>query len=197
MTASGSQEDIENMLGLKRGDNLALNLLMDKWQQPLVHFLVRMTNNHQDAMDLAQETFVRLYQNRRSYRPTGHFSTFLFTIATRLARNRARWRSRHPEVPIDTHTEVRSFDATSSPIDQLQTAGDDPADGLQRKERVEEIRQCVQSLPADLRECLVLYEYHDMSYADIAAVTDCSVKAVENRIYRARKLLKSQLMPES
>ena len=196
MTNAGVQEDVDVMLRLKAGDDQALNQLMDKWQQPLVHFLVRMTNNHRDAMDLAQETFVRLYQSRCSYRSSGKFSTFLFTIATRLARNRARWRSRHPEVCIDTHSEAEEFDAPYNPIDHLQAAGDNPSDGLQRKERVQEIRQVVQQLPVDMRECLVLFEYHGMSYADIAAVSNCSVKAVENRIYRARKMLKSQLMPE-
>src|SRR5688572_13207869 len=93
--------DPELMARLSAGDDLALNALMDRWGGRVAGFLHKMTGQHEAAADLAQETFVKLYQARGRYRPSGNFSTYLFAIASNLARNHARWKSRHPTVSID------------------------------------------------------------------------------------------------
>src|SRR5258705_9351460 len=90
------------MLQLKGGDDLALNELMTRWQVPLVAFIHRYLGSEADALDLAQKTFVRVYQSRKSYKPSAKFSTWLFTIASNLCRNTIRCKHRHPTVPTTT-----------------------------------------------------------------------------------------------
>src|SRR5437016_675884 len=116
------------MLRLKGGDDLALNELMGRWQNPLVSFILRYVGNEQDALDLAQESFVHVYESRNRYRPTAKFSTWLFTIASNLCRNLTRWRERHPTVPlaagrIEDHPDLEMA---------LPASGDTPADNAER-----------------------------------------------------------------
>ena len=93
--------DSELMQCLAGGDDLALNALMQRWRERLASFLYKMTGNVESAADLTQETFVKLYQVRNRYRPDGKFSSFLFAIGVNLARNHARWKSRHPTISLD------------------------------------------------------------------------------------------------
>ena len=89
---------------LAAGHDAALNDLMERHATPVFHFLCRMVGNEDDANDLAQETFVRVFRARASFRPGEKFSTWLFTIAANLARNHFRWRSRHPNVSLEAET---------------------------------------------------------------------------------------------
>src|SRR5258707_5926570 len=86
--------DAELMLRLKNGEDWILNELMTRWQQPLVAFIYRYIGHQTEALDLAQETFVRVYETRRRYAVRGKFSTWLFAIAANLCRNYLRWRQR-------------------------------------------------------------------------------------------------------
>jgi len=145
--------------------------------------------NEEDAADLAQETFVRVYQNRKRFKAGSKFSTWLYTIATNLARTRYRFRARHPEVSLDAET-ARSGGALS---DVLSEDKPTPSERLQGEERAEAVRQALATLPEDLRTPLLLAEYEEKSQAEIAAILDCSPKAVEMRIYRARQQLRVSL----
>ena len=93
--------DVMLMQRLAGGEDLALNELMSRWRERVAAFLLRMVGDHATAMDLTQETFVRLYTSRHSYKPMAAFSTYLFHIAANLARSHARWKSRHPTVPME------------------------------------------------------------------------------------------------
>ena len=101
--------DSELMVRLAGGEDLALNTLMDRWSDRVIAFLFRMTGQREAAVDLAQETFVKLYQARGRYKPQGTFSSWLFAIAANLARNHARWKSRHPTVSMDDDHGGTSF----------------------------------------------------------------------------------------
>jgi RNA polymerase sigma-70 factor, ECF subfamily len=163
---------------LQRGDDLALNELMSRWQQPLVNFIFRYTANESEAVDLAQETFVRVYEYRHHYKAGGKFSTWLFTIAVNLCRNQARWKSRHPTSELDETIP----DAIATPHEQSV-----------RSEQFRRVREAVAALPEELRVTLTLFEFEELSYADIATILKCSIKAVETRIYRAKKILRETL----
>ena len=177
----------EGLMGaLAAGDDAALNPLMDRWQAPLRRFLYRYTQNEADALDLAQETFVRIYQHRARYRAGARFSTWLFQIALNLARSRARWQRRHPTDSLDSESEIRN---PQSPISDLTT----PAQAALSTERAASVRQAVAGLPAELREAVVLFEYEDKSHAEIAAIVRVTPKAVETRLYRARQQLRKTL----
>lgn len=180
--------DSELMSRLAAGDDLALNELMTRWSARVISFLVRMTGQHEVALDLAQETFVKLYQARSRYRPQGNFSTWLFAIAANLARNHRRWMSRHPTVSLDANKESGEAFLPGAP-----DSGASPGELVIAREKADAVNQAVLSLPFDLREALTLFVHEGMGYAEIAELTRCTVKAVETRIYRARQILKEQL----
>ena len=98
---SPDEHDRADMEKLQAGHDAALNDLMERHATPVFHFLCRMVGNEDDANDLAQETFVRVFKSRDSYRAEQKFSSWLFTIAANLARNHFRWRSRHPNISLD------------------------------------------------------------------------------------------------
>jgi RNA polymerase sigma-70 factor (ECF subfamily) len=180
--------DSELMSRLAAGDDLAMNALMTRWSARVSSFLFRMTGQRETAVDLAQETFVKLYQARDRYKPQGNFSTWLFSIAANLARNHARWKTRHPTVSLDA---TRS-DGTATPPDPV-ASDPTPGEAALTHEQTAAVNAAILGLPADLREALTLFVYEGLGYAEIAGLGHCSPKAVETRIYRARQILKEQL----
>lgn len=180
--------DPELMARLADGDDLALNVLMDRWAGRITGFLQKMTGQRETAIDLAQETFIHLYQARSRYRASGNFSTYLFSIATNLARNHARWKSRHPTVSLDAAHENGGWEMPE-PVDSTRT----PDDAVVTAERTHAVHEAFLNLPPDLRGAMTLFIYERMSYAEIATASNCSPKAIETRIYRARQILKEQL----
>ena len=180
--------DSELMARLAAGEDLALNALMTRWSDRIVAFLFRMTGQRETAVDLAQEVFVKLYQSRGRYRPQGQFSTWLFAIAANLARNHARWKSRHPTVSLDASGPEDAHHLPEAP-DPRHT----PGEAAMAREKSAAVNAAILALPLDLREALTLLVHEDMSYAQIAQLAGCSPKAVETRIYRARQILRQQL----
>src|SRR6266404_9085961 len=89
------------MVRLIEGDELALDELMDRWQKPLHSFILRYVGNHADSIELAEETFVRVYHHRSRFNFKSKFSTWLLSIATNLCRHHTRWRRRHPTITLD------------------------------------------------------------------------------------------------
>lgn len=182
----GLDTDIALMLRLAGGEDLALNELISRWRDRLAAFLLRMVGDHATAMDLAQETFVRLYTSRKTYKPTAAFSTYLFHIAANLARTQARWRKRHPTVPMeDENREIRH-----EAVDSLPS----PDESADLHERADLVNRAIAALPEDQREALLLFTVEGMSQAEVAATLGCSPKAVEVRVYRARQLLREALV---
>lgn len=172
------------MLRLQLGEDTALSELMLRWQEPLVGFVYRYIGHRSDALDLAQETFVRVFQHRHGYKPSAKFSTWLFTIASNLCRNYLRWQQRHPTVPV-SGGEEHGFDPPSPDASPADTAaGNDLASA---------VKQHVQALPHDLRTAILLFEYENLSHQEIAVALGCSAKAVETRLYRAREILRRSL----
>ena len=188
-TTEHDAQDRADMEQLAAGHDAALNALMARHAEPLFRFLVRLLNNEDDANDLAQETFVRVYRARSKFQPDRRFSTWLYTIAANLARNHLRWRARHPTVSLSVETN----DDGITLMDQLPSAGETPRSTLERQERMEAVRNAVQRLPVDLREVLVLCQWEDCSMAEAAEILETTAKAVESRLYRARKALHHEL----
>lgn len=183
--------DILAMQRLTAGEDRALNELMDRWSSRVMAYLLRMTGSESAAADLAQETFVRLYQTRMRFQPHAHarkgkrpesqrpFSIWLFGIAANLGRNHLRWIRRHPTLSLEEADEVE--------------AGDHPGLSVESQERGRTVRAAIATLPSDLREVVILSEYEDLPQAGIARIAGCSVKAVERRLSRAREILRTNL----
>lgn len=181
--------DVQDMSRLAAGHDAALNELMERHRERLFHYLVRSLQNEDDAADLAQETFVKVYQSRARFDPSQKFSTWLYAIASNLVRDRYRWRSRHPQVSLDAES-----DATGDSFrDSLPGSGPSPNESVQVEERAKAVRVAVAALPEELRQPLILAEYEERSHAEIGAILGCSAKAVETRIYRARQQLRASL----
>lgn len=192
-------EDRADMERLVQGHDSALENLMSRHAPKLHLYLYRLLQNEADAEDLAQETFVRVHEHRERYDPRLTFSTWLYTIATNLVRDRFRWRSRHPESSLDqpigpgagSHS-GNSGDATVA--DRIADPAADPAKTALAEERAEAVRRAVASLPEDLREPLVLAEFGEFSQKEIGTILACSAKAVEMRLYRGRQRLRELLV---
>jgi len=183
--------DRADMQRLAGGHDAALNELMERHAQSIFHFLYRMLGNEEDANDLAQETFVRVFRHRATFKPAARFSTWLYTIAGNLARNHHRWRSRHPNVSLD-----------APPAGGEQTLGEllpstdaSPGENATNTERAQAVRSAVDRLPPDLREAIILCEWEELSLNAAALALNTTPKAVESRLYRARKLLRESLAP--
>ncbi len=183
------QQDREDMARLRAGHDDALNSLMDRHGTRVFHYLLRQLSNEADAADLAQETFVKVFQNRARFDLNQKFSTWLYTIATNLLRDRFRWHKRRPEVSLDAQSQ------TGASLDAVPETKPSPSEQLQAGERATQVRQAIASLPDELRTPLILFEYEDLSHAQVGAILGCSAKAVETRLYRARARLRSLLAP--
>ena len=188
-TIDASTLDSADMQRLASGHDAALNDLMARHARPVFQFLCRMLGNEDDANDLAQETFVRVYQHRASFRPGARFTTWLYTIAANLARNHYRWLARHPNVSLDAESEGSG----QSIGEALPSSAPSPDGAALAAERAAAVRAAVEKLPADMREVIILCEWEDLSSAESAAILDTTPKAIDNRLYRARNLLRDRL----
>ncbi len=190
--ASAQQTDARDRADMERlaaGHDAALNDLMERHATPVFHFLCRMVGNEDDASDLAQETFVRVFRARASFRTNEKFSTWLFTISANLARNHFRWRSRHPDISL----EIETGEAEQTLGSTLPANNPAPNEQALTTERAEVVRAAVGKLPEDLREAIVLCEWEELRVAEAAEILETTPKAVESRLYRARQILRERL----
>ena len=181
--------DRADMARLAAGRDDALNDLMERHAGPVFGFLQRMLADEEAARDLAQETFVRVFQHRQRFRPEADFSTWLYTIAANLARNHLRWRSHRRHDSLD----AAGNDGSGTLAEMLSGKEPTPREALENAERHASVRAAVDGLPEELRASLVLTEWEEKSVAETAAILGLTSKAVESRLYRARKFLREQL----
>jgi RNA polymerase sigma-70 factor (ECF subfamily) len=181
--------DRADLFRLADGNDTALNDLMGRHGPKLYNYLLRSLQNEDDAADLAQETFARVYQSRAKFDPNQKFSIWLYAIASNLIRTQFRYRTRHPQISLD----AEQPDTGKAFCETIPQDGPNPGETLETVETADAVRQAIAALPEDLRTPLILSEYQDLSYSDIGEILNCSPKAVESRLYRARKLLRQQL----
>jgi RNA polymerase sigma-70 factor (ECF subfamily) len=176
---------------LAAGEDTAFDQLIARWQGPVRRFALRFVQNEADAEDLAQETFVHVYRHRLRYRPQCRFSTWLFTIAINLCRSHPAKAARRKVVPIDGS--APSDGPPGSSVAEIADPGPEPGASAILAERAAAVREAVRELPGDLRAAVLLFEYEDLSHAEIAEITGTTPKAVETRLYRVRGFLRERL----
>jgi len=186
--------DVRLMLQVKAGDAAAFTELVLRYQNRLLTILEHLVNNREQAEDLAQETFLRVFRARERYEPGAKFSTWLFTIANNVASNALRSRSRRREVGVP---EGNGADSSPLALDQLAKAasGFMPTRSLDKAEQADMVRQAVAALSERQRMALLLAKFEGMSYQDIAITMDLSVQAIKSLLSRARVNLKEILTP--
>jgi RNA polymerase sigma-70 factor (ECF subfamily) len=183
--------DIRIMLEVRADQPGAFEELVQRYQARLITVLMHLVGNAQEAEDLAQEVFLRVYRARSKYRPKSKFSTWLFTIANNLALNALRARQRKPEVPLPVQ---ESGPLGPRPQEQMVP---DPHSGpmtrLDRHELAQVIRQALDNLNERQRMAVILNKYEDMGYAEIAEVMQLTTKAIKSLLSRARMNLRQML----
>lgn len=176
---------------IQQGDESGLVELMTRHKEAVFRFIFRYTNNESDAAELTEETFYRVFKNAGKFRPKAKVSTWIFTIAANLSRDFLRRESKKQNhVSLD----ARSDQAGSSSLLEV-TPSDviDPKRESLSREAVSAIESAIHSLPHKLKFPFVFCVLEDHSYDECAAVMKTNRKAIENRIYRARQMLRSQL----
>lgn len=185
--------DRASLAGLQRGDASSLNRLIERWQRPLLGFACRYVRNSADAQDLVAESFVRLYQQRERLSRDTNVAAWLFTTLTNLCHNHHRWKRRHPTVALDAPTEPGDPTGPNRIVEGLASPDAAPDATLVRDESLEAVRAAVDALPHELKVTVLLHHYEHLSYREIAAISRCSERGVETRLYRARQQLRRDL----
>jgi RNA polymerase sigma-70 factor (ECF subfamily) len=183
--------DIRIMLRVREDDPAAFAELVELFNHRLITVLHHLLGNAEEAEDLAQEVFLRVYKVRKKYRPRAKFSTWLFTIANNLALNTLRSRQRKPVVPLNVRD---SGPLGPRPAEQLvKDRLNQPVQHMQQQELAGIVRKALDELNERQRVAVVLNKFEDMNYAEIAEIMGLTTKGVKSLLSRARENLRLAL----
>ena len=186
--------DEELMLRVQSGDTDCYDVLVERYKVRLFNYLLRLTSNRDDAEEIAQEAFVKAYIHAEKYKTIAKFSTWLYTIATNLVRNRVRSRSRAPML-ISLWTRGWGDGEEERQI-EVPDAQRSPEEAINDRELSDLINSAIQKIPEKYRESFVLREINELSYEEIAAVTGLKLGTVRSRINRARNYFRQVVTPQ-
>jgi RNA polymerase sigma-70 factor, ECF subfamily len=190
-----ARSDVQLMLDVKAGDEQSFELLLQRYRTPLVNFLYRMVRVREEAEDLAQEVFLRVYRARQDYVPSAKFTTWLFRIATNLALNSVRDnRHQRMEVSLDAPVTVDAEDGDEKALDVAEK-NPNIEQHLIEEARKNMIRHAIDKLPAKQRAAVLLHKYQELDYGDIARILECSESALKSLLFRAYETLRVELAP--
>jgi RNA polymerase sigma-70 factor (ECF subfamily) len=182
---AAEDDDVRLMLAVRAGDGAAFDALFARWSAPLLRYVERMVRDAGAAEELVQEVFLRVYRARERYEPDARFSTWLFTIATRLAWNELRRpRRRSP------HDSLEDDEMGPLPLAADEPAADAVADARRTGAVVE---QALARLPERQRAALWLASVEGLSYAEVAATLETTEKSVKALVHRARTALAGEM----
>lgn len=189
MTRS-TDEDL--LLSVRAGDIASFGLLVTRWEQPLFRFVYRMLPAHEDARDVCQETFLRVLKKAHRFKQGSRFSTWMYQIALNLCRDHARRRRRWSLV-VDDGREIP--ERVAGPPTTM--ASDlDPASAAERSQAREAVWRALGRLPAEQREVLILKEFEDLKFREIAAILGCPESTAKSRLYYGLSGLRAALAAE-
>lgn len=192
--------DDELMERFQKGDEDAFTLLVRRHEKPLINFIAQFIGDRDSAEDLAQDTFIRIFQAAPRYKPgRAQFNTWMYHIASNLCKNELRNRARRDRHWVDNTVKDEEEDAGAGIESRIANA---PADGsyqpdvvLERKELRDALRKAIAALPEQYREPLVLRDIQGLSYEEISKVLGIRAGTTKSRINRARLILKDKLKP--
>lgn len=184
---SSMDEDKELVERTLKGEKEAFEMIIQKYQQPLLNYIGRTVGERQLALDFTQEVFIRTYSSLYSYKPEYKFSTWLFKIASNY---------------IIDHWRKKKIDALS--LDQQERDNDLPplqvpdkelpiVKKLEFSELKERIEQALEKIPAPLREVFVWRHINEFSYEEMAEIKGLPVGTIKNRVFQARELIRKRL----
>ena len=185
---SEAVSDRELVARLQSGDERAFDELVVRHQQRALNVAYQLLRDHEDATEVAQDAFVRIYRSIGEFRGDCEFTTWLHQIVVNLARNKHRWwhrRGKQASVSMDCPVEMH-----------LAASGDTPDVEAGNAEFVQVLSERMDELPSKFREVLVLRNVENMRYEEIAVALGCSVGTVKSRIARAREALRQAMAGE-
>ncbi|HUQ31589.1 MAG TPA: sigma-70 family RNA polymerase sigma factor [Pyrinomonadaceae bacterium] len=162
--------------------------LVRRYQRPIAAYVYRMVGDYEAALDLTQEVFIKVYNSLRRYRPEFKFSTWIYKIAHNAAVDHLRRYSTRGTSALTSEFDGEQYDL---PIESRRLS---PEQESERAERCAEIQLVVSCLPTAYRELVLLRHSHDMSYDEIAEVTNLPLGTVKNRLFRAREVMRQQFV---
>ena len=174
------------------GEERAFEELVDRYLARLLNFIYRTTGDRERAEDLVQEVFVRVYRHIHRFDRSKKFSTWIYTIASNLAKNELRNRSRNPLVLFQTIK--RNWQDEDRPL-QFEDSTSRPDDLYRRRHLRDLVETSVRQLPLHHRQVFILRELEGKSYEEIAEITSCNLGTVKSRLNRARNAFASIIAP--
>ena len=180
-TQNGQVSDKELFEKVKSDDTFAFTILVDRYKVRLFNLIYRLLQNKEEAEDILQETFLRVYRERRSYDPTYSFSTWIYTITLNLCRNELKRRKKFRFFGVDLIENSREY-ATQEVINK---------DGLSSF-----MDKAILSLPVKYRTAFLLRDVDQLSYEEISKSMGVPLGTVKSRVNRARLMLREKLKPK-
>ncbi len=182
--------DVRLMLRVKGDDQAAFAELLARYGSRIFGHFFRLLSDRQEAEDLTQEVFLRVYRSRKRYQPKARFATWLYHITQNVARNALRSRRRHPCVQL----EVLGGPEEGGPMEGLLLdRGEEPSRPVERAEVARVVRDAVSGLAGRQRKAVELHQFEGGTYNDVAARMDMSPEAAKSLLYRARNQLRESL----
>lgn len=177
--------DEELVEAFQRGDASAFDTLVSRWDTKIKGAIYRVTGPGEDVRDLCQEAFLKAYRGLRSFKKEARFSSWLYQIAINVCRDRHRRRRGHNLVSLE----------------QLDETGEQPVlavapsalDLVEARDLSRLVAAAVAALPEEQREVIVLKEYQDLTFLEIAEVLDVPISTVKTRLYRGLMQLRQRL----
>jgi RNA polymerase sigma-70 factor (ECF subfamily) len=174
------------------GRTQAFQELVERYQKRLLNFVYRTIGDRERAEDLVQEVFIRVHRHLHRFDQTKKFSTWIYTIASNLAKNELRNRSRNPLVLFQAMK--KSWEADHRPL-QFEDPHHRPDDLYRQRHLRELVEWAITQLPEHHREVFVLRELEGRAYEDIAEIANCNLGTVKSRLNRARNRFAQVIAP--
>lgn len=182
--------DRELVKRVQQGDKSAFDVLVLKYQYKIIKLVSRYVHDGSEAMDVAQEAFLKAYRALPGFRGDSAFYTWLYRIAINTAKNYLVAQGRRPPGSDIDAQEAEQYDGQSS-LKEYET----PERVLLRDEIEATVYQAIDGLPDELRTAITLREFENMSYEEIAQTMGCPIGTVRSRIFRAREAIDNKLRP--
>lgn len=183
--------DADLIARCKTGDRNAFDELIRKYEKKVYNFAYRLCGNHEDAGDIASETFVRLYNSIGSFRGDASFLTWLFRVITNIYLDERKRQKARPRQSLEEMIELEE----TSLVRQIEDPQPGPEDLLQAGERTDLLQAAIEALPEYQRVMIVLYHTENRSYEEIAELMQLPIGTVKSRLNRARLTLRERLGP--
>jgi len=184
------RKDEEIMMEYRAGSMVALEEIFQRYKKPILNYAFKLLSSFADAEDVVGEVFYILTSRKDSYEPVAKFSTWIYTIAHNVAIDRIRRRRKIFFFWQKNDKDGNSYEELDMPDTRFM-----PDSSAQENDISFYVKKAIDRLPFNLKEAIVLRQYHNLSYDEIAAVLNCSLSKVKILIFRAKEALRKELLP--